>query len=390
MNHLAKIIGEFLKRDSLILLVLSAYVFALLSWLPTEDVALTKLYETGNDYYFKATLAEFLLNYLNSLENPLYARWLTHVIIPTATLAISYSVFRRFVGTRWATFLALLGLSFLDDYPFRLFLYDILVSTQPPSLAFKPHVITSVPFPSFTVLSALLAFGLCSVQRYIGFRRACVCSFSVAIVFYIHALTAGFLISFWLTYYFIRTWRQTNLIRQGFAAIGVQVFLFVLMISPGIVDADFSLTSDAENAVTLYFAIVYWFTPVLLVFAIHIVRRIDIREWLIKYMPIFVIMFLELLVILSDLLGLLAINFDFVYKGFSQFFLHALYFVPVINFLSRRNQGYSKGVEANVISKKIDVILSFLFGLCEKFVLPSLILVLLLYQNKWFLISVFH
>lgn len=390
MNHLAKIIGEFLKRDGFILLVLPGYIFALLSWLPTEDVALTKLYETGNDYYFKATLADFLLNYLNSFENPLYAWWSVHVIIPTATLAISYSVFRRFVGARWATFLALLGLSFLGDYPFRLFLYDLLTLAQSTSLAFNPPVITSVPFPSFTVLFALLAFGLCSVQRFIGFRRACVCSFSVAIVFYIHALTAGFLISFWLTYYFIRTWRQTNLIRQGFAAVGVQVFLFVLMIWPGIVGADFSLTTDAENAVTLYFAIVYWFMPVLLVFTIHIVQRIDIREWLIRFMPIFVIMFLELLVILSDLLGLLAINFDFVYKGLSQFFLHALYFVPVINFLGRHNQAYSKGVEANVISKKIAITLAFLFGICEKFVLPPLILVLLLYQNKWFLLSVFH
>lgn len=379
-------LSHALRTKLALVAICLAYAISMASWLDIDyNQQATFVWNiTPTDFYFEPYFLTQILRFVETSLNPLMFGILSTIIFPTITFILIILTFRRFINDQWAILMALIGVSFIEEYPFRLFVFDIL-QDEFSLLAEKSPILQNFPFPSLTVLIAVFAVFIISKQEFISFNRALISTIVVAGAFYIHAINSAFIIVFWLIYYLVRCVRQYGLGIQSVLMFAAQILVFLLLISYGVFNADFSRESNAIHKSSAHYILLYWCIPIALTFTILIVRRIDSRDFFFRFLPVVLLLSLEVCVFFLDIIGFLKLNFDFLYQGFAQIFMHSFYFIPIIHYLSRGHNVYSSGIESSKISAFFSASLQKGYDMVENYFLVPLVIILLLYQSKWFL-----
>ena len=135
-------------------------------------------------------------------------------------------------------------------------------------------------------------------------------------------------------------------------------------------------TSTNLKSVNWFMIIVYFAVPLAALAFTYRVFRVDPYEILYKFLPIWIVMSVELiLVLLWGFFGI-GIPSELLFNRITLFFLHIFYFVPPIYYMNRFKFNYHFGTESLLISKKIRSMLHWFFRDASLVYLPLFFLLL--------------
>ena len=132
MNDTRTLVSGTVGSNKFTLFVAVGYAIALVSWLPdlSENKLTFSSLWSNTDYYFDPILSHYFSYFLQHYIAVDISVLLLQVIFPMLIFLISVNIFKRFVQENWACLLALVGISFLHDYPVRAFIFDLLLTSE--------------------------------------------------------------------------------------------------------------------------------------------------------------------------------------------------------------------------------------------------------------------
>ena len=374
------------------------------SWLPLAmEVAKGRLFPVtstsgdmlnGLSYY--PYLSLWLLGSLVALLGQGIALAVSQIVFPTAVFVLSALTFKLYLPRRWALMLAALGAMAYSRYPLRDFLVEIIAGSGWMQLGtvFRPDL-ANVPFPAISVLAFVAIFYLTMRDQRLTGHRIAVLTVAWALQTQVHLVNALFGIPFWLTYLLLRLWRQRRNDGNDTADVlriwGGQVAITAMVsvpafaglagwFNPGLGAAElFGGTGSASNIHSWYYFTAYFVLPIAMTTLVAAVRRIDPFDILTRFWPIILFMLLELmLALLLPLFKGSGPLTELIFSRISIFFLHMLYFVPLIHYAVRPHGSvsFSFGIEANPIAAFLRSCLRWLLHDASLIYLPLLFVVL--------------
>ena len=311
-------------------------------------------------------------------------------ILPTLSYIFMVLIYRCFLNWRWSISLSALGImGFIYD-PFREFLLGIILgegwltlgSDSLPSAA-------GFPFPAISLLSFLIVFYLSIQRRYMSKRRSIILSIAWGLQSQIHIINLIFGVPFWVLFLGLKIWRSSNNnwphenTKQLFFHIAIVAIFCIPMIISMWLQFDSGLGLDyltgppkVTNSFDWFFILAYCVFPLLLLRLAYGVFRIDPYELLIKFLPVWVAMIVELVLSLSWQFFGIGIPSELLQSRLGLYFLHVFYFAPVIYCMHRSIGNYSIGPESLLVSYKIRSFCIWLFKDASLIFLPCFLILL--------------
>ena len=313
-----------------------------------------------------------LFNYFPSQINLV----INYILLPTLVFVFLQKILLKYLDYLWATSISTLSIISYAGYDFKNFLIKLFINFENSNeFISKKIILLEYPTISFAILIFLvITFTCLKINRFnltqivlitIVWSMFCFYSFSGSIT--------GLL--FWTIYSSIRVFR---LKKSYFSALNTGVFIlafFVLFIFvfKSLIIVDGHSVENIYNFTLTYF-LFYFFSPIILVIIIYYFYKIDLYEIVIKFMPIYVLMF-------SDFIASIYLaNYKETYQSheyfiYPHFVLHFLYITPIIYYLTKPLSPFEEN-RKNIINYLKKCIFVF-FNNWSKFYLPIIILLLI-------------
>jgi hypothetical protein len=295
--------------------------------------------------------------------------------LPVCSFIVMVLIFHQYLFWRWSIALASLGITGFQSSAFRDFLFNFLVGEGWTNQAvINPPVAAGFPFPAISLLFFLIMFYLSIRRSYMSFRRATFLSIAWALQSQVHILNVIFGLPFWFVLLAVNLWRlnQGRWTRVQTQQYLVQVFIAFAVCIPMMVSF---ITQDNQvigwsqlgghmvgpNSVNWFFLFAYCAMPLGVLAIVYRVFRIDPYEIGVKFLPIWVMMGVEIAMTIAWEIFNIGITSDLARMRLGLPFLHILYFVPVIYFLCRSSMDYQRGSEGSIVSRRVRSSLSYFF-----------------------------
>ena len=348
-----------------------------------------------NGFSYYPYLSLWLLGLLVAVLGPGLALAASQVVFPTATFVLRALAFRLSLPRRWALMLAAVGVMAYSGYPLRDFLEGIAFGSGWRQLGtvFRPDL-TNVPFPAISAFAFVAVFYLTMRSQRLTSGRITGLTFAWALQTQVHLVNALFGIPFWLTYLLLRLWRQRRNDGNDVAAVARiwlgQVAITAIVsvpalaglagwFSPGVTAAElFGGPGGPPSIPAAYYFAAYFVVPTILTAVVAAVRRIDPFEVWTRFWPIILFMALELLLALAYLFKGSGELPTLMFSRLGMFFLHMLYFVPLVHYAVRPigSVSFSYGVEAHPLAGRLRGFFRWLLDDASLIYLPLLFVVL--------------
>jgi len=311
-------------------------------------------------------------------------------LLPTVSYVFMVLIYRRYLSWRWSISISALGIIGFNSAPFRNFLLDIITEEGWKNIVvISPPDITSFPFPAVSLLSFLVLFYLSIQRTYLSKRRSTILSIAWGLQTQVHLLNAIIGIPFWISFFALNIWRHSRTgwtvlqSRELLTQIGLVLFsclplaLSVFSQSKdGIILESITGFYDDVGPVDWFLVITYFVIPMITLRLAYLVFRIDPYELIFKFLPVWVLMAVELsLTVLWQAFGI-GVSTDLMFSRLGMFFLHLFYFVPTIYCVHRQVDNYTIGVESNIVATKIRTSLKWFFKDASLIYLPIFIIML--------------
>lgn len=304
-----------------------------------------------NPYYFEPVISIWISNFIKEYFNGIITNLLVIVVIPYSIYLLLFKIYSRNISFLWSSFLALLSLSVYENLSFHTFLLNIFRNSIENVTTDNSLLIFEFPLPGFSTLYFLLAFYFLTAFKKIHIPIITFCSLLVAIDFYINAIDALFLISFWIIYFPFKIFREKIYTLSRVVLISVmQIGIIILFVLPGLVTGQINPELSRVDTLPLYNIILYLFLPLLIMVVLYFIQRIDLFEILFKFRHIYALLFVEIFVIILTSTNIVPIDLQILRSRILQFFIHLYYFVPIIYYVSRPVYHYTRGSEAKSIA----------------------------------------
>ena len=319
------------------------------------------------------------------------------VIFPTCSFYLLYRIFSRQLNGLWSIAISLTCILAFSDWPFRSFLIGIIRGLPLNKLVTnQPLEIALYPIPSFSVMIFLLVFYLSTKQVKLTFSRVTLYTSLWGLFIHVHTIDAIYGLAFWFIYFPIQIFRQTGKqISNNFMKIIVpQILIGILFIAPIIFSWKTStyynsiekiglITSKFGESIDLFYLAAYFFLPLTLTFIVFLVKKVDSYEILIKFIHVYILQFVEFVIVLSNILISKSFEIDIIQTRIALFFLHFYYYTPFIYLVTRSiGYTYSHGIEANQIMRKFENGLNFVFNRLDKIYLPIIFVSLFIFSGN--------
>jgi len=318
-------------------------------------------------------------------------------ILPTLSYIFMVLIYRCFLNWRWSISLSALGiLGFIYD-PFREFLMGILLGEGWLTLGTNSLPgITGFPFPAISLLAFLIVFYL-SIQRgYMSKRRTIILSIAWGLQSQIHIINLIFGVPFWVLFLGLKIWRSSknnwsykNTKQIFFHTAIVAIFCIPMIISiwlqfnSGLGVNYLAGPPKDTNSFDWFFILAYCVVPLLLLRLAYGVFRVDPYEILIKFLPVWVAMLVELVLSLLWHFFGIGLPSELLQSRLGLYFLHIFYFTPAIYCMHRSIGNYSIGPESLLLSHQIRSFCIWLFKDASLIFLPFFLILL----SVFFLVS---
>jgi hypothetical protein len=295
--------------------------------------------------------------------------------LPVCSFIVMVLIFHQYLFWRWSIALASFGITGFQSSAFRDFLFNFLVGEGWTSQAvINPPVVAGFPFPAISLLLFLIVFYLSIRRSYMSFRRATFLSIAWSLQSQIHILNVIFGLPFWFLLLAVNLWRVNHgrWTRVETRQYLVQVFIAFVVCIPMMISF---ITKDSRvigwpqlaghmvgpNSVNWFFLFAYCAMPLGALAIVYRIFRIDPYEIRVKFLPIWVMMGVEIGITIAWEIFNIGITSDMARLRLGLPFLHILYFVPVIYFLCRSSIDYQRGSEGSMVSRHIRLSLSYFF-----------------------------
>ena len=322
---------------------------------------------------------------------------LSTIIFPVFSFHLLYRIFFRHLSELWSIAISLTCLLAFSDWPFRSFLIGIIKGTSINELAtIQPLEIAHYPIPSFSVMVFLIIFYFSTKKRKLTLFRISLFTCLWSLSSQIHAIDALYGIAFWFIYFpiqfFIQSGRDIN--KDYIKMIIYQLIIGLVCLSPILLLWKTSSTyhsleeiglinSGPSGNINLFYFGVYFVLPFILTLIVYFVKKIDSYEIFTSFIHVYILLFVEFLILASSLLLPNSIHIDIVQNRIPLFFLHFYYYIPFIYLVTRPvGYEYSYGLEATKFSKKIDFGLNYVFNRLDKIYLYLIIFLLFIFSGN--------
>jgi len=311
-------------------------------------------------------------------------------ILPTSSYILMVLIYRIYLPLRWAIALSALGVLGFNSVPFRDFMANIIMGSGWTDLGVisQPDIM-GFPFPAVSLLLFLFVFYLSIQRKYLSTRRMFFLSIAWGLQSQIHILNLIFGLPFWLIFLALTIWRSNKNSwsnKQSRQWI-IQVFIVGISCVPMVfcilnqTNQDIGLqalagANQGESGVGYFFFVAYFILPLAILKLAYFIFRIDGYELIYKFIPVWTIMFVELMVTLAWELFGVGIPSALVFSRMGLFFCHLFYFTPVIYCMNSSHSNYSLGTEAYGVSVRVRLFLSWLFQEASKVYLPIFLVLL--------------
>ena len=311
-------------------------------------------------------------------------------LLPVLSYIFMTLIFKNFLSWRWSISLSSLGVLGFSSASFRDFLSGLIMGRGWLDLGVNnfPDIV-NFPFPAISLLSFLFVFYLSIKKIHMSKMRMILLSVLWGIQSQVHIVNAIIGIPFWIGLLILVNFRSN---RNHWEAkqtrqLLVHFFIILLICLPAL----FSIWAQSTNneglsllvdtstnlkSVNWFMIIVYFAVPLAALAFTYRVFRVDPYEILYKFLPIWIVMSVELiLVLLWGFFGI-GIPSELLFNRITLFFLHIFYFVPPIYYMNRFKFNYHFGTESLLISKKIRSMLHWFFRDASLVYLPLFFLLL--------------
>jgi hypothetical protein len=305
---------------------------------------------------------------------------LGYVIFPSLVAVILYKIFYRTIGSRlWALSITLLSMAGTENFPFIVFLkniinFDLVFYTVNRNENFE---ILGFPIPSFSIFYFCILYYFSS--RIIGIdKKIFTLTFFWSIGPLIHPLDGILGYFFW--YFFILSLfflKKINFCKKIiFFIILINIIIFFLIYNQ-ISENEIFILKTMRNYPTYNF-LVYFFLPTILMLLTFKFFKIDMREFVQKFLPIYLLMIIELFLILLSINGF-GFDLQMLENRITMFLLHFLYYVPIIYYLNRDQFFLLKKKNYFSIENLFSTTLVLIFQKFSKFYLVIFSILIIIY-----------
>ena len=290
-------------------------------------------------FYFKPYLSEILINTINSIFNYEIKVIISELVIPILIYLMLFKIFARYSNTVWSLCFCLVSLVSFENIAFRHFLLQLFYNDSSLNLTSLDKVlaIQKFPLPSLSILFFLLIFDFSIKLKKLTVTRISKVTVLWSILFYINALDAIFGFVFWYCYVFIR-FVISKKINDYFFVLFIQIFITFLTLLPALFFSNTTgITDVAKVSINIIeYQLIYMFLPLILMILIFFIFKIDKQELIFKFLPIYSLMISEFIIIYLAYFYNFGVDIEILTKRVPLFFLHFLYYLPVLYFIINR------------------------------------------------------
>ena len=289
----------------------------------------------SQEIYDPIILKYIILNY-----GMFFPNFLSFVIFPFLSFLIFVLIFYKFIPILWAISISLLSILQSNEAPLR----DFILLKININESFANLALTNFPYPSLSIFLFLvfiyITLNINLSKTYSlnnNFLRIIFVLFLWSILIHIQPLDGvlGFLFAFVflnINLLKLHKYKSLNLFYIFFIFIIVSLNFFIIFSN-----INFSKISPSndENSITFYFIIFYLLFPVFLLAILFYLQKIDLSEIFFKFLNIFILIIIELLLVL--ILKIYNLNFinHITLNRSTVFFLHFFYYIPFVYYLIR-------------------------------------------------------
>tara|TARA_Y100001958_G_C20905882_1_gene326057 strand:+ start:47 stop:508 length:462 start_codon:yes stop_codon:yes gene_type:complete len=116
-----------------------------------------------------------------------------------------------------------------------------------------------------------------------------------------------------------------------------------------------------SQTISLYSIIFYFLVPIILIFFCLFLLKIDFYEFSQKFLNIYLMMIVEILLIIFSINGI-GFELQMLENRITMFLLHFLYYVPIIYYLSKDEIFYINSTNKSSFSGKVVIALYYVFN----------------------------
>ncbi|MBH10762.1 MAG: hypothetical protein CMG74_10515 [Candidatus Marinimicrobia bacterium] len=319
------------------------------------------------------------------------------IIFPVCSFYLLYRIFHRQLNELWSIAISLTCILAFSSWPFRSFLMNLINGFNDiQSVAIQPLEIAHYPIPSLSIPIFLLIFYLSTKNKKLSIKKITLFTILWSLFSQIHSVDALYGLTFWFIYFPIQFYKQSakKMNSKFINIVLIQILLSLIILLPVIIASKNLLFNNAANnigfisnnpinAIQPFYFFAYFILPISLTIVVFLVKKADPYELYTKFIHVYILMLVELLLIISTLLFPNSIDIDVLQNRIALFFLHFYYFIPFIYLVTKPgNYTYSYGIESSGFLKNIDKWMNIIFNKFEKIYLPTIIILLFIFAGQ--------
>lgn len=269
--------------------------------------------------------------------------FLGFVLVPSLCALMLYKIFYRYLDNKlWAVSLTTLSILSSEHYPFIDFLKEILNFNFTLIVGHNLNEnfeIMGYPIPSISVLYFLIIYFYTINSLTFNTNKIYILTICWLIGLHLHPVDGLIGISYWI--FLFSTFVLLNKINFSFFEIIFVLVSYFLNIIYLINRLDFqTLLITTNQSISFYSLFFYFIFPIITIFIIIKFFKVDVYEFFLKFLPIYVIFFVEVLLVAISLKGY-GIEIRILENRIVLFLFHFLYYVPIIYYMSKDSIYYN-------------------------------------------------
>lgn len=332
----------------------------------------------SNDFYFQPFFSIYINDLIRNNFGVVTLIVISQIIFPVCIFYMLVIIFSRYLDKVWSIAIGFISIFSFSEHAFREFLLAIIRLDQLYAVNYSLPEIANFPIPSLSVLLFLISFYSSTKAVKLNSRRISILTCFWSVQIYIKAIDALFGICFWFSYFIIKCYRHQDVKCRLLSLICLQLVISFFIYLPAFYFSDFSLFSLAISSEKDFHifshCFLYMALPISLLLFLFLIHKIDAYEIFYKFWSIFILMFLEFILILIAFFFKKAINLGILTTGVTLFFLHFYYYLPVIFYASRQYYSFHIGKDGNRVKNVVRKIIFIIFNRLNYVYLPLIII----------------
>lgn len=361
----------------LFLFFFSYYLFWIKYNLPYIESNNNDLNTAINIFHYSPYVSVFLNNIITSASAKIF---LGYCLFPSLVSVIIFMIFKKILSNNiWSFSLAFLSLTATENFPFIKFLLSFFRGFDFSSKVnlYENFEIMGFPIPSFSIFFFCVIFYLSLKTIQISNLKIYFITLLWLLMFHIHPVDGVIGNFYWVSLVSVLYLQKKTQLKKKDIFFLSLIFIINIFIVLNQLNFD-SLEIKIDQSISLYSIFFYFIFPIILMGVCFKILKIDPYEFNQKFLNIYLLMLIELVLVVASLNGL-GLEIQMLENRITMFLLHFLYYVPIIYYLSKDEIFYLNSTSAKSNSGKLVICLYYIFNKYKNFYLLSFVFLIIIY-----------